>query len=606
MDFRDYVNSRDIREYLYKIDYKLSGAQKLDIVEYNHYLTVEQKLSLLEELLKENDEKLQCVIFSADGEHKSYKSNSLHVIIKRKIATYRKRLELLTKNESGCFYESSLLLDRHDPFGKDKYELKMEDKKLTKEANASDFFKLYKFANTYTSPFHRYYANYQDCLNDYLEAVNGIYCEYIEQAFSSQEDPESDDWDLEDEDCGASFFEDDSDDDYEDDLHEKFKYDLDDDLDTSNTVSNKERLSSLIEKYALSEDDLNKVKRACGIEGAIRKIYLFDKTDNTLQDKNNNDPSRKNQYVSAYLNARGEVKDLLSNIDRLDSFENKIIYTTDPIPVPFNEGDIVSYVHFYSDPSANDSNVKPASDPFVVTDFLEDEFDHPFICERISTADGKSYFVETDDYHSYDLEYYRRPLEGKFLALKAIRNSIFDPDRHDENDGQLILDYYSLKEEIDSLEDDWDPPKEKITPLKSKVNKLKKQIMSDRTLRCLIDKKSFLLHRISHDIRQYYQSIKIYLDDERETPEGYERCLSVKETIKLIELCEKSGTYIEEINLDTDLGKYSKDGGDAIKLLDYLVERRTFYKVVLHSLDSEDKADMQRVIDRYWPKDGSI
>ena len=58
MDFRDYVNSRDIREYLYKIDYKLSSTQKLDIVECNHYLTVEQKLSLLEELLKENDENL--------------------------------------------------------------------------------------------------------------------------------------------------------------------------------------------------------------------------------------------------------------------------------------------------------------------------------------------------------------------------------------------------------------------------------------------------------------------------------------------------------------------------------------------------------------------
>ena len=208
MDFRDYVNSRDIREYLYKIDYKLSGSQKLDIVEYNHYLTIEQKLSLLEALLKEKDEKLLCVSFSADGENKSFKEISLHEIVKREIATYRKRLELLTKNESGCFYESSLLLDRRDPFGKDKYELKMEDKKLTETMTVSDSSKLNEFVNNYSSPFHRYYANYQDCLNDYLEAVDGIYCEYIKQAFSSQEDPESDDWDLEDEDCDVSFFED--------------------------------------------------------------------------------------------------------------------------------------------------------------------------------------------------------------------------------------------------------------------------------------------------------------------------------------------------------------------------------------------------------------
>ena len=605
MDLREYVNSRDIREYLYKIDYKLSGAQKLDIVEYNHYLTVEQKLSLLEELLKENDEKLQCVCYSADGENKSYKSKSLHVIIKRKIAAYRKRLELLTKNESGCFYESTLLLDRRDPFGKDKYELKIEDEKLTETMNVSDYGKLNEFVNNYSSPFHRYYANYQDCLNDYLEAVDRIYCEYIEQTFSPQEDPESDDWDLEDEDCGSSFFEDDSDDVYEDDLDDTFETDLQDDSDTSNTGSYKERLSSLIEKYALTEDDLNKVKRACGIEGAIRKIYIFDKTDNTLQD--NNDSSRKNLYVSAYLNAIGEVKDVLSNIARLDAFENKIIFTNDPIPVPFNKGDIVSYVHFYGDSSSQDFNVKPDSDPFVVTDFLEDEFDNPYFCERISTVDGKSHLLEEDyNFFFYDLEYYRRPLEGKFLALKAIRNSLIDPDRHDKNDGQLILDYYSLKEEIDSLEDDWDPPKEKITPLKSKVNKLKKLIMSDQFLRFLIDDKDFLLPRISHEHCQYYKSIKIYIDDEREAPDGYEKCLSVNKAIKLIELCEKSGTYIEEINLDTDLGNYAKDGGNAIKLLDYLVERRTFYKVVLHSLNPDDKADMQRVIGRYWPKDGSI
>jgi hypothetical protein len=606
MDFRDYVNSRDIREYLYKIDYKLSSTQKLDIVEYNNYLTFEQKISLLEELLKENDEKLQCVSFSAEGEYKSYKTKSLHVIIKRKIATYRKRLKLLTKNESGCFYESSLLLDRRDPFGKDKYELKMEDKKLAETMTVSDFGKFNEFVNNYSSPFHRYYANYQDCLNDYLEAVNGIYCEYIKQTFSSQEDLESDEWELDDDydDC-------DYDDDSDDDSDEKFKDDVDDDLDTSNIVSKKERLSSLIEKYALTEDDLNKVKRACGIEGAIRKIYLFGKTDNTLQDKNNNVSSGKNQYVSAYLNARGEVKDVLSNIDRLDSFENKIIYTDDPIPVPFKEGDIVSYVHFYSDPSSNGYNVKSASDPFVVTDFLEDEFDHPFFCERISTVDGKSHLLDEDyNYHLYDLEYYRRPLEGKFLALKAIRNFCIDPDNHDERDANLLLEYFDLKAKLDDYEEGVEIASFKvIDSLKEKVDNIFKKIKSKRSLRRIIDEKyrnRTHLRYIGHGECQDCQNIKIYLDDEKLAPKGYEQCSSVKETIELIKLCESSGTYIEEINLDSDLGKYAKDGGDAMKLLDYLVERRTFYKVKLHTSNPEDRANMQKVIDKYWPKGDSI
>ena len=565
MDFRDYVNSRDIREYLYKIDYKLSGAQKLDIVENNHYLTVEQKLSLLEELLKEKDEKIQCECFSADGENKSFAEISLHEIVKREIATCRKKLELLTKEDSGCFYESALTLDRHDPFGKDKYELKMQDEKLAKEFDASDFYELDEFANVYSSPFHRYYANYQDCLNDYLEAVDRIYCEYIEHTFLSKADPESDDFDTDDE--------------------------LDDDFDDS--VSYKDRLSSLIEKHGLTDDDLKKVKRACGIEGAIRKIYIFDKTDNTLQDKNNNF-SGKNLYVSAYLNARGEVKDLLSNIDRMDSFDNQIIYSRTPVPVPFNEGDIVSYVHFYSDPSANDCIVKPASDPFILKEICEDDNDNTFNCDRIVSTGGKSYFVDTDDYHSYDIEYYRRPLDGKFIALKAIRNSLIDPDYYDETDANLLLEYFDQKEELDNLEV---ASRDEIESLNKKVNSLYRKMKSKRGLYGIINgiiKHGIILRRLSHEHCTYYQSIKIYLDDERQAPKGYEGCCSVKETIELINLCESSGTYIEELNLDSDLGEYSKEGGDAIKLLDYLVERRTFYKVVLHSSKTDDRANMQK------------
>lgn len=581
MDFRDYVNSRDIREYLYKIDYKLSGAQKLDIVEYNHYLTVEQKLSLFEALLKEKDEKIQCECFSADGENKSIEEISLHEIVKREIATCRKKLELLTKEDSGCFYETALMLDRHDPFGKDKYELKMLDEKLAKEFDASDFYKLDEFANVYSSPFHRYYANYQDCLNDYLEAVDRIYCEYIEQNFLSKAEPESDDLDTDD--------------------------DLDDYFDDS--VSYKDRLSSLTEKHGLTEDDLKKVKRACGIEGVIRKIYIIEKSDNTLQDKNNNF-SGKNLYVSAYLNARGEVKDLLSNIDRMDSFDNQIIYSRTPVPVPFNAGDVVSYVHFYSDPSSNDCIVKPASDPFIFKEICEDDNDNTFNCNRVVSTGGKSYIVETDVYHSYDLEYYRRPLEGKFIALKAIRNSLIEPDFYDEKDTNLLLEYLDLKEELENIDAGIDvASRDEIESLNKKVNSLFRKMKSKRGLYGIINgilKQGIILRRLFHEHCTYYQSIKIYLDDEKQAPKGYEECSSVADTIKLIELCERSGTYIEELNLDTDLGNCAQYGGDAIKLLDYLVERRTFYKVVLHSANPENRADMQKVIDRYWPKDGSI
>ena len=59
---------------------------------------------------------------------------------------------------------------------------------------------------------------------------------------------------------------------------------------------------------------------------------------------------------------------------------------------------------------------------------------------------------------------------------------------------------------------------------------------------------------------------------------------------------------VEELNLDHDLGDYAADGGDAIKVLDFLAERETFYKIVIHTANPVGRQNMQRMIDRYWPK----
>ena len=95
-------------------------------------------------------------------------------------------------------------------------------------------------------------------------------------------------------------------------------------------------------------------------------------------------------------------------------------------------------------------------------------------------------------------------------------------------------------------------------------------------------------------------SIKIYLDDEREAPKGYVRTYSVNETKKLIEKSESNNIEITEINVDHDLGDYVSDGGDAIKLLDWLVERNTLYPIVIHTMNVVGRNNMQRMIDRYW------
>ena len=96
------------------------------------------------------------------------------------------------------------------------------------------------------------------------------------------------------------------------------------------------------------------------------------------------------------------------------------------------------------------------------------------------------------------------------------------------------------------------------------------------------------------------KEIRIYLDDIREAPNGFVRTKSVNETIKLIEDSEKNNVSISLIDLDHDLGDYSSDGGDAIKLLDWLVERNTLYPVKLHTMNVVGKDNMLKIINKYW------
>lgn len=112
--------------------------------------------------------------------------------------------------------------------------------------------------------------------------------------------------------------------------------------------------------------------------------------------------------------------------------------------------------------------------------------------------------------------------------------------------------------------------------------------------------------------------MKIWLDDIREAPAGYDWCHSVNEAIKLIKDIEKFNDTmmdyfedsivgewfikIEVIDCDHDLGDYAKDGGDGIKLIDWLAEHNKFYNIKLHTMNPVGRQNMQREIDRYWPK----
>ncbi len=95
--------------------------------------------------------------------------------------------------------------------------------------------------------------------------------------------------------------------------------------------------------------------------------------------------------------------------------------------------------------------------------------------------------------------------------------------------------------------------------------------------------------------------MKIWVDDLRPVSVGYEWAKSVNQAKALIEKAELSGEKIEELDLDHDLGDYFSDGGDAIKLLDWLAERNTFYPVKIHTANPVGRANMERMMARYWP-----
>lgn len=98
--------------------------------------------------------------------------------------------------------------------------------------------------------------------------------------------------------------------------------------------------------------------------------------------------------------------------------------------------------------------------------------------------------------------------------------------------------------------------------------------------------------------------MKLWIDDVRIPPENYLWCKSVNEAIELIEFCEKLQKYtfdrkiLELIDIDHDAGDYANDGGDYIKLLDWLEETGRNYPIRIHSMNPVGVENMRRIIQR--------
>ena len=98
--------------------------------------------------------------------------------------------------------------------------------------------------------------------------------------------------------------------------------------------------------------------------------------------------------------------------------------------------------------------------------------------------------------------------------------------------------------------------------------------------------------------------VKIWLDDTRIGYHCYNvryiHCYSVNEVKQTILACEKQNVPIEVIDCDHDLGSFTADGGDGIKLIDWLAERESYYPIKLHTINPIGHENMQHEIERYW------
>lgn len=92
--------------------------------------------------------------------------------------------------------------------------------------------------------------------------------------------------------------------------------------------------------------------------------------------------------------------------------------------------------------------------------------------------------------------------------------------------------------------------------------------------------------------------MKLWIDDVRPAPEGYVPCNSVNGAICIITAYEAIGksTEIEIIDIDHDAGDYASDGGDYIKLLDWLEKTGRNYPIHIHSMNPVGVENMRRII----------
>ena len=92
--------------------------------------------------------------------------------------------------------------------------------------------------------------------------------------------------------------------------------------------------------------------------------------------------------------------------------------------------------------------------------------------------------------------------------------------------------------------------------------------------------------------------MKLWVDDIRPALEGYVWCKSVNKAKRFISMYSPYGVADIIIDIDHDAGQYASDGGDYIRLLDWLEETGRNYPIRIHSMNPVGVQNMRAIIER--------
>ena len=93
-------------------------------------------------------------------------------------------------------------------------------------------------------------------------------------------------------------------------------------------------------------------------------------------------------------------------------------------------------------------------------------------------------------------------------------------------------------------------------------------------------------------------AIKIWVDDVRPAPFGYMNAYTTNIAISIIRIAVENDIDIEVLDLDHDAGEWAYDGGDYIKILDWLEEKQISIPIRIHSMNPVGVQNMRAIIEK--------